>query len=801
MKFDSLIPSMTTDIPFTSIYMEAKVLEDFKLLNIITQNYNYNCLTESQALSLLDIVRKPEEQRLKMACESIDITDNNDIVIPPANITYITEATLPYNEIISSMDDTSVITPYSFERTWGNKTLVEEVANIIADEKENNLKTYKESEGKKGFTESERNAYRHYPSNRPSTSSVMLNALDSLAFNESSSLEDVCIMKGLLQDAFPVKETQCVSAMMPMDGSGFSEKYPASPESRIEDVIADTDVDIAKDELVRSKAIFGDVTEAADYIKYLTMDNGLFLSVENATAKNNLNFDTNAKVLYNKLKKYIKMTNPDADATFKAALNSRKDTYTFLFNDDANINDKTISNIIINCKYLPIKQNNSIVGYEKKLGNIIIEVDFDNKETGLRISYSENLEDVKESQSPDLEKELTNASRRKDTAVRDSAIKALNALKSDKVKVPEKEKKLNSFKHIMDNYNDVQKEKKKKLTKESVYLDMCKLADDRRIIENFFESGDNISDTHPLYNATNSKIESLVKGITETERSYLNSDYTIDDRKNLLCTILEEADEIYADYCLGDYLTNIMNSGPTKPVFESTHKLMESLFDTFITDEQFFEAVEDFAYKYEDQKNEEYIYDKVLDDSDKIHKIIYEERSLDHDKDGIADDIRDSVDRLNELGYTVKYSSSGFNRTRISEDTYKDGVYHGKLYTTARLTFDKKYNLPSIPNGWYENPNADVTSIYVRPYQYDKKDGTPDESFHKWKTRYMYALRKWVSELQPYKESYNEFSLENIEESFVEAMNEIIGIEEDPVDYEEEIFQSNLAYLEKELFS
>lgn len=119
------------------------------------------------------------------------------------------------------------------------------------------------------------------------------------------------------------------------------------------------------------------------------------------------------------------------------------------------------------------------------------------------------------------------------------------------------------------------------------------------------------------------------------------------------------------------------------------------------------------------------------------------------ENDKIDEGIKDILIKLNKLGYKTKYSCTGHSRTRLGRDGKNDGVYQGKLYTTARINFDKVYDFTTLPKGWYQSNDGDITSIYVKPCEYDKKDGDVTEAFNKWKERYMYALNSWVDDLQP----------------------------------------------------
>ena len=135
---------------------------------------------------------------------------------------------------------------------------------------------------------------------------------------------------------------------------------------------------------------------------------------------------------------------------------------------------------------------------------------------------------------------------------------------------------------------------------------------------------------------------------------------------------------------------------------------------------------------------------------------------MEAEDEDIDADIKPTIDLLNKLGYRTKYSCSGHSKTRISDDNMGDGIYKGKLYSTARITFDRDYKFKIIPRGWYQNPNMKVSSIYVEPLKYNPKDGSPDEAFKKWKEGYMTSLKAWVEDLKTAKENNSDAMVESI---------------------------------------
>ena len=177
-----------------------------------------------------------------------------------------------------------------------------------------------------------------------------------------------------------------------------------------------------------------------------------------------------------------------------------------------------------------------------------------------------------------------------------------------------------------------------------------------------------------------------------------------------------------------------------------------------------YELLEKFKPAYEKVIGDRYACFVVLNESDMLKE--FEEAS----EEDIDEDIKPIIELLNRLGYKTKYSCSGHDQTRITPDHKKDGVYQGKLYTTARITFDKKYNFKVIPKGWYQNPNSDKTSIYVEPLTYNPKNGSPDEAFKKWKEGYMNSLKAWVEDLEESKKTNSS----DMVESFMEYAYSIV---------------------------
>jgi hypothetical protein len=115
----------------------------------------------------------------------------------------------------------------------------------------------------------------------------------------------------------------------------------------------------------------------------------------------------------------------------------------------------------------------------------------------------------------------------------------------------------------------------------------------------------------------------------------------------------------------------------------------------------------------------------------------------------IDEDIKPIITKLNDKGYKTIASCSGHPSTREKNDVYRDGVKYGKLYSTARVVFDKIYDFPNIPDGWTKKVMEDDNrvGIYVEPPQFKIINGLPEKQYTNWKRRYMSALEKWADDL------------------------------------------------------
>lgn len=115
----------------------------------------------------------------------------------------------------------------------------------------------------------------------------------------------------------------------------------------------------------------------------------------------------------------------------------------------------------------------------------------------------------------------------------------------------------------------------------------------------------------------------------------------------------------------------------------------------------------------------------------------------------IDKDIRPVIDMLNAKGYKTIASCSGHPSARRKNDVYDDGIMYDKLYSGARIVFDKNYDIGAAPEYWTRNVMEKGTKvgIYVKPPSVNYAKGMRDDQYKAWKQKYMESLRKWAEEL------------------------------------------------------
>lgn len=149
--------------------------------------------------------------------------------------------------------------------------------------------------------------------------------------------------------------------------------------------------------------------------------------------------------------------------------------------------------------------------------------------------------------------------------------------------------------------------------------------------------------------------------------------------------------------------------------------------------------------------------------------------SVDEHKHAKIDpDIQKVITKLNKMGYTTIASCSGHPNTRVKNDQYRDGILNGKLYTTARIVFDKDYDI-GAPKGWETKDFDNGFGIYPKPDNYTFSKGKPDDAFIKWKVQYMEDLNNWIDKLSGKETDEEETKTESVSDIFEEFTNNLFG--------------------------
>ena len=172
---------------------------------------------------------------------------------------------------------------------------------------------------------------------------------------------------------------------------------------------------------------------------------------------------------------------------------------------------------------------------------------------------------------------------------------------------------------------------------------------------------------------------------------------------------------------------------------------------------------------------------------EKLEKEIKKEEKIISEAANMEDEIKPIVNKLNSLGYKVKYASPGHEKLRKKEDFEPDGVYYGRLYSDARIMFDKKYKLPDAPKYWYLRDVDGCSYLDISPLKYNDSDGTPDEAFKKWKDNYMQSLKEYVDSLDNDKTK----KLESEEETTEMTIESIMSDAFDKFDMEIDVPETN----------
>lgn len=151
---------------------------------------------------------------------------------------------------------------------------------------------------------------------------------------------------------------------------------------------------------------------------------------------------------------------------------------------------------------------------------------------------------------------------------------------------------------------------------------------------------------------------------------------------------------------------------------------------------------------YSKYTGDTYVYEEAYHDAVGNEAFTEEATDSEHNPN-IDDDIKPIIKTLNAKGYKTIASCSGHPSARRKDDRFRDGVRYGKLYSSARIIFDKIYDFPNIPDGWQKKvmEKDNRVGIYVTPPTFKIVDGLPEKNYENWKRRYMRSLENWAKDL------------------------------------------------------
>lgn len=569
---------------------------------------------------------------------------------------------------------------------------------------------------------------------------------------------------------FPTELTTefSVGAMLPMMGSteGWGTKLANTP---IEDVVAANNVDMEK------YATLYDTSElendAINYRKKLytgtSLDDGLItresVLYEGVIPHRNIIFDKEVETFVKAIKDYI--SNPKNDFLediLKKSLNFKKNIYTIRLKEQDGKDSNKIINKIKSSGFREVDDQGVKAIFEKEVKGLLLTMVYDTVGDKVRITYEPYDKDKELKESTDdiitegVLKNIdynirANLAQRIKNQMKSSMVHDLNDTVNNFVdgKPFDVHKDESTFKVLKDSIDYIKNVLKRE---DMVKAPICVTFD----INSFSYKAKTIKETKAVILNTPRKTYSL-------EELYINHRKLNDDVwRELNERTVELENELFKVRGIPGReneekrINDEINAVIYKLVFVS---------GLFKSDISLAKGIVKIAKKYKSRPIEEFIAAAMTNSSTVKYKRLFEAT-----KDDIDDDIRSIVDRLNRKGYKTKYSCSGHTKARIKEDGLRNGIYNGKLYTTARIVFDDDYKL-SPPKGWKVKTFDGKIGIYPIAPNYEYKDGVPDDAFEKWKNEYMAELKLWVNDL-PDKPGPTEESVDTILDEFYDILFE-----------------------------
>lgn len=516
------------------------------------------------------------------------------------------------------------------------------------------------------------------------------------------------------------KESYDINPFPPVNVSEFAVGSMLPNKSGWGEPVEEIPTDNTNQDINKYATLYDEVTlESSNDYKFeaYNSDHELFM-YESLIPQRNITFDKEVEKLMDKLKEFV--NNPKNDyleTILKKSLNYKKTVYTIHLKEQKGDNTNKVISKIFSCGFKDVKDEGVKCIYDKETHGILITLIYDTVTDKIRITY----ENVKE--RPKMESYL--------------------GLYEERTGMIEKFRlKYTKFGQYVDALEHYYTTMDKDFVPFDQFTEETYLTNEER-----YYSGKG-----KLYLA-NPKKSAYIHG---TGGKVV---YMYDNKKAFEYVVKIDIEK----------LPGIMNNGTGTTYIEHNNIISDFKFidNKFKKYELYYKAKSILKYNsygtavFEEIKRLCKKYG-LLNDKNKV--------ITEASKEEIDDDIKPIVDILNKKGYKTKYSCSGHTKARIKKDGFRNGIMNGKLYTTARIVFDKDYDI-GAPKGWKVKTFDDQIGIYPETPHYDYSKGMPDDAWEKWKVEYMSELKVWANNLGdkpgPEESSKNESVIEGIDLSLL----------------------------------
>lgn len=455
-----------------------------------------------------------------------------------------------------------------------------------------------------------------------------------------------------------------------------------------------------------------------------------YIAYESLIPQRNITFDGEVEKLMSKLKEFV--NNPKNDyleTILKKAINYKKTVYTIHLKDQKGDGANKVISKIKSCGFKEVNDEGVKAIYDKETHGILITVIYDTVTDKIRITYEYSkerpkMEFVEFDENDDYRNNTLHELKIKHNALKEALYsESSGMIEKFRVKYTKFGKYVAMIeKYYMDNFKD--------------FVPFDHLSEEMYLHggERFYNGeGD-------LYLANSKKGKAVNR--SGGKIIFYNNDKAVFE---CVITVNVEKGPGYIsgskDSVYGQSYTEIINRIKTFNFIDAAYKKFENYYKSKfylkynIDGSEVFESLKRDCIKF-----------NLINKSGKTITEYAEDIIIEASKEEIDDDIKPVINILNKKGYNTKYSCSGHLGARIKKDGLRNGIYKGKLYTTARVVFDKDYDI-GAPKGWKLKTFDGQIGIYPEPPHYKYSDGIPNDAWEKWKAEYLSELKVWANNL------------------------------------------------------